>query len=121
MPIEIVGEEGTDGVQFGRLSGLVTGAEWQAWCQGALARFVGRTGIKLLVDVTGFEGFGPGGEWEDLGDFELLDLALAGIAVFGDARWRDDVLMFTMADLRRAPVCYFATEAEARSWLDTLG
>ena len=41
------------------------------------------------------------------------------IAIVGDERWRGEALMFAAADLRRAPVEFFAESAlaEARAWL----
>ena len=37
----------------------------------------------------------------------------------GDERWRDEALMFAAADIRKAPVTFFAPAAldEARAWL----
>jgi hypothetical protein len=45
--------------------------------------------------------------------------AIERIAIVGDERWRDLALMFAAADLRKAPVEYFAPDAiaEARGWL----
>lgn len=45
--------------------------------------------------------------------------AIERIAVVGDERWLDDVLMFAAAGLRRAPVRFFAAGAlvDARRWL----
>ena len=43
------------------------------------------------------------------------------IAIVGDERWRSEALMFAGADLRRAPVEYFAgsssEDGAARAWL----
>ena len=45
--------------------------------------------------------------------------AIERIAIVGDPRWRDLTMMFASAELRRAPVEFFAAQdmARARAWL----
>ncbi len=47
--------------------------------------------------------------------------AIERIAIVGPSRWRDHMLMFAGAELRKAPVQYFpvGTDAEARTWLSS--
>jgi hypothetical protein len=74
---------------------------------------------RLLVVLKGFEGWESNPRWDDLTFFISHGDAIAKIALVGDERWRDEALMFAAADLRKAPVEFFAPEAlaDARAWL----
>ncbi len=74
---------------------------------------------RLLVVLQGFEGWESNPRWDDLTFFISHGDAIAKIALVGDERWRDEALMFAAADIRKAPVKFFAPAAldEARAWL----
>lgn len=82
-----------------------------------------RTGnrtARLLVVLEGFEGWDSrSSNWSDLTFFVKHGDRLERIAIVGSDRWRDHALMFAAADLRRAPVEFFANGAltDARAWL----
>jgi len=71
------------------------------------------------VVLQGFEGWESNPRWDDLTFFISHGDAIAKIALVGDERWRDEALMFAAADIRKAPVKFFAPAAldEARAWL----
>ena len=74
---------------------------------------------RLLVVLSGFEGWDPGSNWHDLTFYVRHGDRLERIAIVGDEQWRDHALMFAAADLRRAPVQFFGTDAgaDAMKWL----
>ena len=75
--------------------------------------------VKLLVVLQGFTGWDPGAPWNDLSFYMQHGDAIERIAIVGPDHWRDHMLMFAGADLRRAQVQYFplGTIADARDWL----
>lgn len=88
--------------------------------QGELAAEMARIGpVKLLFLLEGFDGWAPQDNWSDLSFYVKHGDAIERIAIVGDERWRSETLMFTGADLRKAPVEFFPEHAvaEARTWL----
>ena len=57
--------------------------------------------------------------WSDLSFYVKHGDKIERIAIVGPERWRSEALMFAAADLRKAPVEFFAEGdvAEARAWL----
>jgi stage II sporulation SpoAA-like protein len=90
-------------------------------CQDVLIGEMGRVGnVRLLFVLDGFEGWDPKDDWRDMSFYTKYGSSIDRIAIVGDERWRAETLMFAGADLRRAPVQFFAHAAldEARQWLD---
>ena len=101
------------------LRGRLTKAELDR-CQESLARDMASRGpVRLLVMLHAFTGWDPGGPWNDLSFYITHGNSIERIAIVGPDRWRDEMLMFAAADLRKAPVQYFppGTVDEARAWL----
>ena len=101
------------------VTGRLTSADF-AVLQRAAGAEIDRAGnIRLLVVLTGFEGWAPGGNWRDLGFYIRYADNIERIAIIGDERWRSEALMFVGADLRKAPVSFFPiTDAgKAAAWL----
>lgn len=91
-------------------------------CEQQLEDRIVRTGpVRLLIMLDGFTGWDPGAPWNDLAFYMKHGDAIERIAIVGPDRWRNHMLMFAGADLRRAPVKYFppGTAAEARTWLSS--
>ena len=91
-------------------------------CQDQLAAELKQPGdVRLLLVLDGFDGWDPRDNWSDLRFYATLGDRIERIAIVGDERWRSEALMFAGADLRRAPVEYFAGPAgdlgAARAWL----
>jgi hypothetical protein len=89
-------------------------------CQKTLAGEIDRLGsVRLLVVLDRFEGWDASDNWSDLAFYATYGDRIARIAIVGEERWRSHMLMFAAADLRKAPVEYFAEQAigTARSWL----
>jgi hypothetical protein len=101
------------------ISGLLMEREFAAVQQSLVPELQGARRIRLLVTLTGFEGWDPHAHWRDLAFYIQHGGAIERIAIVGDDRWRAQALMFAAADLRDAPVEYFGSPhaAQARAWL----
>jgi SpoIIAA-like len=90
-------------------------------CEDALVGEIRRIGpVRLLVVLNGFEGWQEAGnDWRDLTFYVKYGDSIERIAIVGDEKWRSETLMFTGADLRRAPVEFFTQDNAdgARAWL----
>ena len=89
-------------------------------CQERLIAEMTRIGpIRLLFVLEEFEGWEPHAGWSDLSFYVKHGDKIERIAIVGPERWRSEALMFAAADLRKAPVEFFAEGdvAEARAWL----
>ena len=75
--------------------------------------------IKVLVHLKEFTGWEQSAAWDDTDFFFSHGDQIEKIAVVGDSRWEAQMLVFTGAGLRKAPVKFFseAEEPEARAWL----
>lgn len=89
-------------------------------CMDELTPQIARAGsVRLLFVLEQFDGWEQGGDWGDLTFYVKHGDAIERIAIVGDERWRSEALMFASADLRKAPVEFFAADAlgAARAWL----
>ena len=105
------------------ISGVLRRAEFKQ-CEAELESELGRAGsAKLLCVLTAFEGWEPHADWNDLAFYVKNGDAIERIAIVGDDRWRDLTMMFASADLRSAPVEFFAENdiEKARAWLGREG
>jgi len=101
------------------LSGLLRRAELDA-AEATVARAIDAAGdVRLLVVLTAFEGWSTDDDWSGLQFYMEHGDRIARIAIAGEERWSSHMLLFAAADLRRAPVRYFAGDAVAgaRAWL----
>ena len=91
-----------------------------ARAEGELAAEITRIGpVKLLVVLNGFEGWERQGNWDHAAFYVEHGDDIARIAIVGPERWREEMLMFSAAGLRKGPVEYFPEHAtaEALVWL----
>lgn len=119
MPIAL--QQEPDRVFRVEMRGLLRKADLDA-CQARLVAEMGHLGpIRLLFVLDGFEGWEPHDNWSDLTFYAKYSDRIDRIAIVGDEQWRSAALMFAGADLRRAPVEFFAGSASddsaARAWL----
>ena len=108
-----------DNIFLVELRGILRKAELEG-CQHQLKTAMDRVGgVRLLFVLAGFDGWEPGANWNDLSFYVGHGDRIERIAIVGPERWRSETLMFAGADLRRAPVEFFAEDAvaEARTWL----
>lgn len=88
--------------------------------EDALSAEIKRGGpARLLVVLTEFEGWEREGDWDHATFYEAHGDDIARIAIVGPERWRDEMLMFSAAGLRKGPVEYFPEDATAAAlgWL----
>jgi len=101
------------------ISGLLRRDEF-GLCETELASELERVGsAKLLCVLKEFEGWESDEQWSSLSFYIKHGNAIERIAIVGAERWRDLSLMFASADLRKAPVEFFAEPeiGRARAWL----
>ena len=91
-----------------------------ARAEGALAAEITRIGpVKLLVVLKEFEGVERQGNWDHASFYMEHGDDIARIAIVGPERWRDEMLTFSAAGLRKGPVEFFPEDATAQAlaWL----
>lgn len=91
-----------------------------ARAEGELAAEITRIGpVKLLVVLNEFEGWERQGNWDHAAFYVEHGDDIARIAIVGPERWREEMLMFSAAGLRKGPVEFFreGATAEALAWL----
>jgi hypothetical protein len=99
-----------------RIHGSLRRAELDE-CQRAAVQMIRAAGqVAALIVLDNFEGWERGDEWGDVSFLEH-DTNIAKMAIVGEERWRDEVLMFAGAGLRHSPVRYFTDADSARAWL----
>ncbi|HVM96828.1 MAG TPA: STAS/SEC14 domain-containing protein [Candidatus Acidoferrales bacterium] len=115
MPVEIRAEGKS--LLVARVSGTLLRAEMDE-CQNALAKMIAAAGkASALVILDGFQGWERGGQWGDVSFLMEHDSQIDKMAIVGEEKWRDEVLVFAGDGIRRSPVRYFTDAAQARSWL----
>jgi hypothetical protein len=75
--------------------------------------------VNCLILAKQFSGWGKDGDWGDLTFMYESDSSIGKIAVVGEKKWRDELLMFLGAGRRQAAVKFFYSDEEdkARIWL----
>ena len=102
-----------------RMSGIFTDNDRKGVEHFGRAK-IDRSGkVKVLVLVEGFSGWAREGDWGDLSFMLEYDPYIEKIAVVADEQWRDEMLMYLGAGLRKAAVEFFphGKENKARAWL----
>ena len=100
-----------------RIQGILRRRELDE-CQRAAAKTIRAAGkADALVLLDGFQGWERKDEWGDVSFLIEHDADIEKIAIVGQERWRDEVLMFAGAGLRQTAVCYFNDSDSARAWL----
>src|SRR4051812_24626478 len=103
------------------ISGVLLRNEFRR-CETELATELGRIrSAKLLCVLQQFEGWERDADWTNLGFYMMHGNAISRIAIVGDERWRDLIMMFASADLRKAPIEFFPPNdiERARDWLSS--
>lgn len=107
------------GIYVVRLSGIFTNKERKEMENAARTAIDWSQKIKTLVLCEGFLGWGREGDWGDLAFMLEFDPYIEKIAVVAEEQWRDKMLMFFAAGMRKAAVEFFplGQEDKARAWL----
>ncbi len=100
-----------------RVRGVLRRTEFDD-CQRAASKVIGEVGhVATLILLEGFQGWERGDQWGDVSFLFEHDSDIEKMAIVGQRRWHDEVLMFVGAGLRHSAVRYFDDEASARAWL----
>jgi hypothetical protein len=102
-----------------RLSGIFTDQERKEMEKAGRA-MIDRSGkVKVLILAEGFSGWAKKGDWGDVSFMFEYDPYIEKIAVVADKQWRDNMLMYLGAGMRKAAVEFFplGQEDKARAWL----
>lgn len=113
-------EQDESGIWIVRISGFLRKDELDAiQATGIKAMNPDENARVLVVVEDDFSGWVGSEVWHDLTFLVEHGDRIEKIAIVGDARWETEMLMFTGAGFRRAPVKYFTRNqlAEARTWL----
>ena len=112
-------EQTSDRFLLLRINGELRKSELDAVQTEFAGKFARVGAVKLLVLLENFAGWKRGDEWSDTDFFVKHGDDIEKIAVVGHPRWEAQVLAFTGAGLRKAPVKFFPEtgEGEARTWL----
>jgi hypothetical protein len=111
----------TSGVWVVRITGALRKEELDAvqahWIKAVAPHDEGKILIMVAEDFSGWVG---GEVWGDMSFFVTHGNRVGKIAIVGDAKWEDKMLMFAGAGFRQAPVKYFTRNqlAEAQAWLE---
>jgi len=119
MPAQLTNEHG-DVFRLevsGRLSSAELDAAGRTLVEGMRSAPAGT--VRLLVILRDFEGWDPASNWSDLTFYARHGDGIGRLALVGEERWRDLVMMFSAAGLRKAQVEYFTQDAleKAHEWL----
>ena len=103
-----------------RVAGRVTSQAWHAALENVAKLLKPDQGTSILLAAEGFEGWEPG-NWDDLSFQRENDARIARIAIVGDQKWEDQVLMFAGKGLRQVEIQFFTPPetALARKWVSS--
>src|SRR6188768_2492477 len=102
-----------------RVSGELTSSQWRDAQRSAAEKLDETSGeLLMLVILENFQGW-QRGDWDDASPQSVLDRRIVRMAIVGEKKWEDQVLMFVGKGLRRMQIEYFLPEAldAARTWL----
>ena len=105
-----------------RLSGKVMAQEFRAAQQEASKLLKPVVSVSVVAVLQGFEGWGSG-DWNDSSIQFQHDAQIKRMAIVGDRKWEDAVMLFVGKGLRHFDIEYFepAQVEEARQWATTGG
>jgi hypothetical protein len=118
MAVTIKQEE--DNIRVLRITGTIVKSEFDAVITTEAKQWGPQTEVKLLVLAEDFQGWERNEEWGDLSFFLKYGDQIGKIAIVADPNLETDLLMFTAAGFRRAPVKFFPMWqiASARAWIE---
>jgi hypothetical protein len=102
-----------------RISGVMTMAD-QLMLQKAGMKVIEQCGnARLLVTLDNFKGWDKGADWGDVGFMLGQGKNITKMAIVGEKRWEDDVLVFVGKGIRTTDIEFFPTSAlmEAEDWI----
>src|SRR5262245_28475080 len=99
MSFELV--DSPHGIFAAKVTGTLQAFEYHQLLKQA-AEFILKHGkTRILITAEGFTGFASAGEWGDTAFQEQFDRQIEKIAIIGEKKFEDLVLMFTGKGLRK--------------------
>ncbi len=119
MPIEFSIKDGNTALI--RVTGKLEKTEYDEAQQGITSLIQAKNKIKILIITQDFEGWEKSEEWQDTSSVGPNDPFIEKIAIVGDPKWKDLILLFTLKDMRSVPIEFFnaGSEVKAQDWLDS--
>lgn len=101
------------------ISGLLKKAEWDAGQATAKKKWETVDAVKILLILEDFKGWEKNDNWGDMSFYIDHREKIKKIAIVGDPKHKEEMLMFSGAGFRPAPVQYFQPSQleQARKWL----
>lgn len=117
MSAQIISSE--NGILTVKVSGKLTQPELASVQDEAGKLLAKQQKMGILVIGENFQGWEKSGRWGDLSFQVDNDQYISGMALVGEKKWEDLVLLFTAKGLRKFPIEYFPQhdEAKALAWL----
>jgi hypothetical protein len=117
MTVEVLGV--SEGVVEFAVTGKLTEQDLASAQQSAADVIRGHGKVRILINAEGFDGWEQGGSWDDFSFEEEFDPYIGKMAIVGDRKWEELVLIFSNKAFRQFPIEYFgSSESEqARAWL----
>jgi hypothetical protein len=102
-----------------RVSGVLKKVELDSAHAAARVTIAKGGKLRVLMVLDGFQGWEKGADWGDMTFMIAHGDNIERIAVAGDPKWKDEMMMFLGAGYRRTKVKFFpqAELAQARTWL----
>ncbi len=106
-----------DGILTVKIAGKLTLPELRAVQTQAAKILEGPNKMPILIFADNFQGWEPGGDWEDKSFQKKNDPFIGKIAMVGEKKWEE--LAFMFIGYRKFPVEYFKSDEidKARAWL----
>jgi len=118
MPLQLL-EEGTGRIVHIRLTGKLTGQDYEHFVP-EVERLIKQYGkIRILMEMHDFHGWDAGALWEDI-KFDLKHFRdIERLAMVGETKWQSGMATFC-GPFTSAKIRYFelGQEEQAREWID---
>lgn len=117
MAYEIIRIEGA--VLYVRVSGVMKLADQEALQKAGIGLIAEGRKVRLHVTLDEFQGWEKGVDWGDVDFLMAHGNDIAKIAIVGDERWKDQILVFVGKGLRTTEIEFFppSSAKEAEAWI----
>lgn len=115
----VTAHEESGNVYVVKISGLIKKTEWDAAQAEAAKKWENIDNVKILIVLEDFKGWEKTEAWGDMSFYIEHRDKIKKIAIVGDSKHEEEMLMFSGAGFRPAPVKYYlSNQLElARKWL----
>ena len=117
MSAEIISN--TDGILTIKVTGLFTYPEQIALQKASIDNIPEQGKISILYILEDFQGWSKDDNWSDISFQEKSDPYIKKMAIVGEEKWQDLILMSVGFGFRSCPIEYFQPDEmdQAKAWL----